>query len=70
MNELVKLLCPSIGTHEIKRRGRKHEQLLSSSKVIPGGLEPTTTRTGIWHSIQLMIKGCRVISVPLKVSFL
>ena len=22
-------------------------------KVIPAGLEPTTTRTGIWHSIQL-----------------
>ncbi len=21
--------------------------------VIPAGLEPTTTRTGIWHSIQL-----------------
>ncbi len=53
MNEEVKLLCPSIGTYEIKKRGRRHEKLLSSSKVIPAGLEPTTTRTGIWHSIQL-----------------
>jgi hypothetical protein len=36
MNEVVKLLCPSIGTYEIKRRGRRHEKLHSSSKVMFG----------------------------------
>lgn len=43
MNEVVKLLCPSIGTYEINERGRKHEKLLSSSEVNPKGLEPPTS---------------------------
>ncbi len=43
MNEVVKLLCPSIGTYEIKKRGRRHEKLPSSSKVNPKGLEPPTS---------------------------
>ena len=43
MNEVVKLLCPSIGTYEIKKRGRKHEKLLSPSRVNPKGLEPPTS---------------------------
>ena len=33
LNEVVKLLCPSIGTHEIEIRGRKNEKMRSSSKV-------------------------------------
>ncbi len=40
MNEVVKLLCPSIGAYEIKKRGRKSGKLLSSSGVTSGGLEP------------------------------
>ena len=31
----------------------RYLQGIINFKVIPAGLEPTTTRTGIWHSIQL-----------------
>jgi site-specific DNA recombinase len=40
VNEVVKLFCPSFERYEIKKRGRKPENSLSSSQVIPRGLEP------------------------------